>query len=217
MRLLAVIAALILTIICRPLAGSPPPRVPDGAEQPPSEDDWREAFASRASARYVADLRRESVGTALFRYATIARDDRLRHASRRPPVVPRVRRASFSIDDAAGAIRVPERPVYASPQTNTGGVISPDQPVTVTVPFGHGHVAMTNPAPVYYNAAQPGYAPRYFPDIRRAGDALLCGAPAWYLRWSTPSRRWRCLFRERGRVGVVRALTRDAGRTDESI
>jgi hypothetical protein len=158
MRLLAVIAALILTIICRPLAGSPPPRVPDGAEQPPSEDDWREAFASRASARHVADLRRESVGTALFRYATIARDDRLRHASHRPPVVPRVRRASFSIDDAAGAIRVPERPVYASPQTNTGGVISPDQPVTVTVPFGHGHVAMTNPAPVYYNAAQPGYA-----------------------------------------------------------
>jgi hypothetical protein len=73
--------------------------------------------------------------------------------------VPQVRRASFSIDDAAGAIRVPERPVYASPQTNTGGVISPDQPVTVTVPFGHGHVAMTNPAPVYYNYQQPAYTP----------------------------------------------------------
>jgi hypothetical protein len=161
MRLLAVIAALILTIICRPLRGSPPPRVPDGAEQPPSEDDWREAFASRASARYVAGIRRESVGTTIFRYATIARDDRLRHAVRRPPVVPRVHRASFSVDDAAGAIRVPERPVYASPQSATGGVISSDRPTTVTVPFGHGHVAMTNPAPVYYNYRQPAYTTNF--------------------------------------------------------
>jgi hypothetical protein len=161
MRLLAIIAALILTIVCRPLPGSTPPRVPDGSDQPPSEDDWREAFASRASARYVADLRRESVGTALFRYATIARDDRLRHASRRPPAVPRVRRASFSIDDAAGAVRVPDRPVYASPQSGTGGVISPDRPTTVTVPIGYGHVAMTNPAPVYYNTTQPAHAPNF--------------------------------------------------------
>jgi hypothetical protein len=161
MRILAIVAALILTIICRPLSGSTPPRVPDGSEQPPSEDDWREAFASRASARYVADLRRESVGTALFRYATIARDDRLRHESRRPPVVPRVHRASFSVDDSAGAIRVPERTVHASSQSNTGGVISTDRPTTVTVPFGHGRVAMTNPAPVYCNYPQPAYTPTF--------------------------------------------------------
>jgi hypothetical protein len=43
---------------------------------------------------------------------------------------------------------------------------------------------MTNPAPVYYNYQQPAYTP-VFPTFAAPAIALLCGAPAWYLRGST--------------------------------
>jgi hypothetical protein len=142
------IIGVVLTLACRPVRASDPPRVPDDDGGPTQSvtTPWGDVSIRRG---IVASMRRTS------------RERRRRSGPPRVPDDVAIHRTTFGPDLDSGAVRVPDDrpPVYASPQSppTTAGVIRPGVPVTVAVPFGGGQSATMNPAyvappPVVYQA-----------------------------------------------------------------
>jgi hypothetical protein len=135
--IMPLIVGVLLTLVCRPVKASDPPRVPDdddGSTQSVTTP-WDDVSIRRG---IVASMRRT------------ARERRRRSGPPRVPDDYTIHRATFGRDIDADGARVPDDrpPVYASPQSppTTAGVICPGVPVTVAVPFGGGQSATMNPA-----------------------------------------------------------------------